>query len=83
VKIIAALASIAAGLRVAPGAHHRDPERKESVAEFAGLPCAEDNPDLRKAEAQGADELHELAISQMETRLKLARTRDEAAAGSP
>ncbi len=73
-----ALAGVAAGFGVAAGAHHRDAERRDEIAQGGGLAGAEDDSDGGEGHTQGAEELDELAVGEGIFRLEFPRTGTQA-----
>ena len=69
-QVAASEAGVSAGLSVAAGAHERDAERGERVAQRSGLARAQDEPDPREVQAERADHLHKVAVVQRVGRLK-------------
>ena len=68
-----ARAGVAARLGVAAGADERDAQRDESVAQRRGFAGREHQSGVGQEEAERADQLHQLAITEMRERLEFTR----------
>ena len=77
-QVVASFAGIAAGFGMAAGAHCGDAEWQNRIAQPRRLPGAEDDADVRKRDAQGADQLDKLRVAQFHARLKAAGARPNA-----
>jgi hypothetical protein len=74
-QMFAALPCVTAGLGVTAGAHHRYPDRGQSIAKRRTLARAEDDAEMRERHAQCAGQLHKFAVVHGEERTKSASGR--------
>ena len=73
VEMLLARAGVAARLSVAAGADERDAQRQETVAQGGRLARREHQADIGKQQAEGAGELHQLAIGDVRQGLEFSR----------
>ena len=71
-KFLFACAGVAPGFGMAAGAHQCNAKRDQAIAEASRFAGGEDEADIRKHDAKGADQLDELAVCDVCERLKFA-----------
>src|SRR5262245_9894944 len=67
-QMFAALSSVTARLGMTAGAHHRNSDRGERIAERRALAGTQHDPDLRERNTQRAHQLYKFAVAHREER---------------
>ena len=76
-----ARAGVTARFSVAAGADERNAERDQPIAQLGWFTRGEDEADIGKHEAKGANQLHQLTVAQVGERLKFPGARAQPGQG--